>query len=145
MNATIYRVKPNAYGVDVGLKGGWQSRTPHKRYYDIVEVREVPVNFLFESSYRNELSYSVVGGINNGRCVNYRTACLPYVDPWATKSSWNYTEDDFERIVNGSIFIPHFLGGDALSKEEFEVFKLLHPEALLGDYDVDEKTWRVIR
>ena len=117
----------------------WWALDPGTRYCNIIEKRSIPYRINFSSSYKGEIDYIV-----NGKIYDKARVSIRLVVPKYEGGNWNYTEEEFQVQVAGSLFIPHTYMGEALSPDLFSIMSLLHPEAKHGFYNHDTHQWELV-
>lgn len=140
---TLYKVKYNQFAASMGLESSagnetWYTFEPGSRYLEIVESIPVKYEITFKLSYRGTVEYNV-RGLNDKDGFN--TIHILAMRETYAGGHWNYTESDFERQVNGALYIAYTRPGEFIDPELLKVFQMIEPRAVAGRYDTEIHGW----
>jgi hypothetical protein len=143
----LYLVKYNQYALDMFSETtadcdkfqAWVYE-PSTRYHEVITEFDVKYRFYFVLTYMGEADYEYYDANNELHRVMYRYMMIPWEE-----GRWNYTLEDFERQVNGALYIPHHYGGTPLPIDVFEVFLLMCPSAKRGYYNLETHGWSLLQ
>lgn len=115
---------------DIDYSAAWSFEVNYK-WHEIIETKTVPYRFYFMSSYAGISDYEVK---INGDWMRFSFMHQKEQYAWADGTPrFNYPDaETFEREYNGRFNHVWMRGRLPLPDDLFEIFRLMHPEAING-------------